>query len=413
MKSVLLSLAILLAFSLIAAQAGEVQSQPKLEIHKQSEERDEDESEPPPEPPPAKGMVVDAARHPNPEPEEREAVRAALEAGATVEYDATNHVRRIEYCERASDADLKLFATLKNLETLIVESPGVTDAGMTSLVAAKKLRVLSLRKTRVTDEGMKSVGQMANIESLGLCSDEITGKGMAHLGGLKRLVSLSIYDSGVDDDGMRKIAELPFLQRLRLSHQITGNGIAELTASKSLIVLRVTKSLTDRDMASVGKLTNLETLVAGFPDLTDEGLRQMNYLKRLRSLKLFDTKTTEAGMVYVGQMIGLEKLELNFRIGDEGLARLTKLTNLKELDLRDSRITDAGLAKLTAIPGLRRLNLEFTHVTTGGVAKLRGMKDLRINLSYTDITEEDIDKLNDVGVQASKRPRSKPRWNDR
>jgi hypothetical protein len=413
MKGVLLSSAILLVFSLITAKAGEVQSQPKLEIHKQSEERTDEAPDSIEVGPPRKGVIVDLKNHPNPLPEEREAVRAAIEAGATVEYDATNHVRRLADFDCVTDADMKLFGGLQHLEVLILKSPDVTDAGLAGLAKAKKLRIIELTDTQATDAGMRFVGQMTNLESLSLSSEHITGAGLVHLANLTRLVALNTDGSTIGDDGMRKVAELGSLRRLKIGGQVTRKGLAELERSKSLVWLQVRRDLTDDDMLAIGQLKDLEVLQAGFPNLTDEGLRRMKDMKRLRSLNLRGTKVSDAGMAYVGQMTGLERLDPNLEIGDAGIAKLNSLTNLKQLDLSDTQVTDAGLAKLIDLRELRGLGLRYTHVTAVGVAQLRGLKKLEIDLDYTDVSMADVDKLNEIGVRASRSSRTFPKWNER
>ena len=118
----------------------------------------------------------------------------------------------------------------------------------------------------------------------------------------------------------------------------------------------------------------------------------MKDMKRLRSLNLSGIHdATDAGMAYVAQMSGLESL-----------------------DLVATKITDLGLAKLTALHQLRRLSLVETHVTAAGVAKLHGMKKLeQICLDYTEINDEDVTKLKDSGIPASKLPGSRPSWTRR
>jgi len=87
---------------------------------------------------------------------------------------------------------------------------------------------------------------------------------------------------------------------------------------------------------------------------------------------------------------------------------LSGLANLRFLDLSATKITDAGLAKLTPLDKLRRLSLMETDVTAAGVAQLRGMKGMNglnaegICLNYTDISDEDVLRLQRSGVPVSK-----------
>jgi Leucine-rich repeat (LRR) protein len=235
---------------------------------------------------------------------------------------------------------------------------------------------------------------------------------MVHLDGLKHLKLLCLTRSRVGDDGMRSIAGHASLQRLHVPGIVTRRGLAELVRLTSLEELKIDRRLTDEDLAVVGQMTNLTSLRCDLSRVTDEGLRHMKNMTRLRLLYLGMTEaTTDAGMAYVAQMSGLESLTPSRGIGDAGLARLSALPNLKDLNLQATKITDAGLVKLTGLRQLHRLNLIQTQVTAAGVAQLRGMKSLeRIDLNYTDVSLEDIEKLKDSGVPASKTGGSYHGW---
>jgi Leucine-rich repeat (LRR) protein len=58
---------------------------------------------------------------------------------------------------KVTDAGLKEFKNLKNLEVLNLGSTEVTDAGLKELRELKNLQTLSLANTKVTGEGLKEV----------------------------------------------------------------------------------------------------------------------------------------------------------------------------------------------------------------------------------------------------------------
>ena len=112
----------------------------------------------------------------------------------------------------------------------------------------------------------------------------------------------------------------------------------------------------DADIKLFAALVAMESLHVG-PDILQpfEGLRHITKMAQLRSLDLSQTKATNAGMAYVAQMSGLETLKVNYTMGDAGLAHLNVMPNLDDLDLTGSKVTDAGLATLIGLPKLRRL----------------------------------------------------------
>jgi hypothetical protein len=82
----------------------------------------------------------------------------------------------------------------------------------------------------------------------------------------------------------------------------------------------------------------------------------------------------------------------NEDVTDDTLRNLEGMTRLRELDLSNSRITDAGLAVLRSLPSLESLRLARTAVTDEGfqehVAPLESLK--RLDLTGTQVSGEVI-----------------------
>jgi len=313
---------------------------------------------------------------------------------------------------------------LKSLESLAVAGERVTDSGLTALGKARTLRDLTIGTAvhnveawnpgdpQITNEGLRSVGRLTELESLRVYSWRITGHGMAHLDGLKHLKLLYLTGCRVGDDGMRSIGGHMALRELRLDRWVTRQGLAELARLTSLEKLTVNLYIQDDDLIPIGRITSLGSLRCGWRDVTDEGLRNMKNMARLQSLDLSGSpKVTDAGMAYVGQLKGLETLRLNAGIGDAGVAHLSEVTSLNDLYLGGTKVTDSGLAKLTSLCQLRRLFLGDTHVTAAGVALFRGMKNLKeIDINYTQISDDDTIKLQELGIPAFKNAGTFPAW---
>src|SRR5262249_15818664 len=109
---------------------------------------------------------------------------------------------------------------------------------------------------------------------------------------------------------------------------------------------------------------------------TDLGLAKLSKLKNLRRLDLSGAKLTPAGIEVLKSFPQLERLSLwNCSALDDsaasGFASLPKLTNL---DLSDAPVGDATLAKLASLPGLRLLYLTDTKVTASAVESFRKQK---------------------------------------
>ena len=82
------------------------------------------------------------------------------------------------------------------------------------------------------------------------------------------------------------------------------------------------------------------------------------------------------------------------QVTDKGLACLSRLTNLTQLELQGALITDAGLAHLRTLTELQWLNLQNTQVTDAGLTFLRTLTELEVlNLRRTQVTDEGFKKL--------------------
>jgi WD40 repeat protein len=123
----------------------------------------------------------------------------------------------------------------------------------------------------------------------------------------------------------------------------------------------------------------------------DNSLAQLEGLTNLRSLILWLAGVDDAGLTHVEGLTSLTILSLNGnpRVTDTGLARLAGLTRLDLLDLNATRVTDAGLIHLKGMTKLASLNLMSTPVRGSGLKHLRGLTGLKaLNLGYSQAGDE-------------------------
>jgi hypothetical protein len=110
------------------------------------------------------------------------------------------------------------------------------------------------------------------------------------------------------------------------------------------------------------------TVIGGGSDCT----KHLESLTELRTLELFNTRVTDAGLERLGGLTGLERLQLSIaEVTDAGLEHLKGFANLRELDLSGAQVTDAGLEHLQGLTNLVQLDLHGTQVTEQGVKRLR------------------------------------------
>jgi hypothetical protein len=104
---------------------------------------------------------------------------------------------------------------------------------------------------------------------------------------------------------------------------------------------------------------------------SDEDLAAIRRLTDLRMLDLGDTRVTDEGLRHLAGLEHLEVLVLNgTAVTDRGLAHLSGMSRLKVLCLEETRIGDVGLAHLKRFPRLGWLNLSGTPVSGAGLRHL-------------------------------------------
>ncbi len=136
--------------------------------------------------------------------------------------------------------------------------------------------------------------------------------------------------------------------------------------------------------------------------VTDEWLRGLLGCSTLKRLSLSNCAITNAGMLHLKELKGLEELNLTLTpVSDEGLAHLAGLTSLRVIGLASTQCTGAGFKHLRALRALENLNFHFTpfddaglrevaavgisgrlwfahtRFTDAGAAALSGLKELR------------------------------------
>ena len=153
--------------------------------------------------------------------------------------------------------------------------------------------------------------------------------------------------------------------------------------------VRITGKGSDKELARVGHLPAIISLVFSDANVTDAGLAHLKGLTKLSELELNGTQITDAGLVHLKGLKKLSKLNLSYtRITDAGLVRLTGLTNLSKLELDQTAITDAGLAHLEGLSKLSELELTGTSVTDEGLVHVAGLSRLsKLTLSFTRVTD--------------------------
>jgi len=186
-----------------------------------------------------------------------------------------------------------------------------------------------------------------------------------------------------DADGsvMKAIGRLTGLEGLHLSYsQGIQTGLKYLTGLKQLRFLCIPGGMKTEELAYLAELPSLEVLAFGGPMVTDEKMVPIGRLVQLIDLSIGGSEVAE-GLVHLKGLKSLRFLSLqgNRREDiDDSLRYISGLTELEELNLRETAVSDAGLAHLSGLTKLRKLNLLMNRggISDAGMAHLKNLKSL-------------------------------------
>jgi len=210
----------------------------------------------------------------------------------------------------------------------------------------------------------------------GLTDDEMAG-----IATLQTVNEMEIVATRLTDAGLASLARLRNLQVLHLdgTAMMTDEGLKALATLPRLRHLRLSGPFTDRGLAYLAALPSLKALWLETPRATEEGLRQLAQCKTLERLCVpwYDT-ITERGVGYLKSMPKLKALGVGTATSlNAGVAALTSLRGLEVLALKGGPgLTDGALKPLAGLLKLRALEIYHSRITEQGLANLYACQKL-------------------------------------
>jgi len=239
---------------------------------------------------------------------------------------------------RITDIGFQYLKGLKNVARVnLYYAEQIGDGALAAMRDWKQLRELNLRGTKVTDLGLVHLAGLP-IESLDVGFSLFTDNGFDHLVNLPQLKKLAVGGNKVTDVGLNSLRLLPSLTDLDLSGgQRTDSGIWAA-------------AITDRAVETLDALTRLQSLNARGAKFTDAGFVRLTRLKDLKNLDLGETELSAKGLASIGAFPKLEVLSLYkaAKVSDEAVPLLAQVKTLKWVDLSGTAVTKAGLQQLRA-----------------------------------------------------------------
>jgi hypothetical protein len=217
---------------------------------------------------------------------------------------------------------------------------------------------------------------------VGDCS-KWTEEDFRRVGGLSGLKDLSV-GAGLTDATLALLCGLPELEVLQTNQsQVTDEGMKALAGLKKLKTLKLFhpgKAFSGVGLLHLKELPVLERLtVAGSLSFGDEGMAAAAKLVHLKELRTWHAGHTLDGVRSLRELRELKSLTLGQRLAykpptslsDETLAVLADLTSLESLRLEEARLKGESLLQLKKLAGLKSLTLEGIDIAEADVDLLR------------------------------------------
>lgn len=161
-----------------------------------------------------------------------------------------------------------------------------------SLKGCRQLASLSVAGPNVTDESLMGIDALGELKRLSVWNVPVSDKPFVELNRLVQLQSVIFRDTNVSDSTLAQLSRLPQLQQLTLSRSklITNAGLAHLRGKSSLIELRIDglPGITDDSADTLGSLSNLKEL---WLQGTQIGPRTSHQLAEMKQLKTLHSST--------------------------------------------------------------------------------------------------------------------------
>lgn len=243
--------------------------------------------------------------------------------------------------------DSEIGKMLKSKGAEVAESKGIVTA------------VTIQDGSKLTDEDFRQVTRLTNLKTLSL-SNGLNDERLAQMTSLAKLEYLQTNLAQVTDDGIKPLAKLKSLRNLKFFHpgkSFSGAGLAHLAELPNLEQLTVAGSLAfnDQGMAAVAKLSGLKEFRTWHAGTTDDGVKKLRELKKLKSLNL-------------GQRLTYNPPACP---SDQTIALLIELKSLESLQLDEARLTFDALEQLKQLPALKKLTLGGIDIAKEDIEHLR------------------------------------------
>ncbi len=256
------------------------------------------------------------------------------------------HLYRLDFSgTKLTDIELGQLKGFREIRELDLGNTQVTDNALASLKKLEYLRVLDISGTQVTDQGIQHLLEIPSLASLNVTKTLVTYAALEKLDAtlplahfceekaIAELEALGVQVVAFPRHGFEGGVAMPDIDG------ILDTGVTGRVAASVIVGMNRQLSLDATDLAHLCHLASLSDLdfhsVTLSPGSQAPILALIKRLPKLKRLSIYVINLTDQDLESIGRQTQLEELMLGSCVGltDEGLSHLSSLKQLKKLSV--------------------------------------------------------------------------------
>lgn len=294
-----------------------------------------------------------------------------------------------------------------SINTITLDLCNVADGVAGELVASQAVRYLRMTGTPFKANWLRDATWEPKIKELEISHCELCDAHIETIGRLQSLESLSLLYNCLTEDGVKSVSTLRNLRKLSLDQYSPNRGEKPRNCNS-------TCRIGDPACEVIGTLAELEELSLDGAGISEQGMKSLLKLKKLKKINLMHTAIGDEGVVLLAGLPELRSVHVSYpfrrpsldrntfrisyddkvQITDRSLQALSGLVHLEELCLAETQLGDDGVKALQGLKKLRVLDLTDTKVTSKCFETLQKLTSLEtLGLGGVKIDRKDIQEL--------------------
>ena len=291
--------------------------------------------------------------------------RGAIFQNAAGASEASIDVARIAVADLSNVRDLAVddlmfLRETPELTTLVIGGHQIDDRAVPYFLDAKKLSSLMLLGTSVTSHGARHLTTIPLLTGISLSGDGIDDLFIESLASCANLESIALFKCRVSLASVR-FARFPRLRALKIYScpDIETEHIVEALKDTHLQSVRLAVLRCSLDQTFVqslgGDVRMLEIINC---PLSDDAVAMFSTLANLSELNLLGTQISVEGCKAIAKLSTVTDLKIGLPSAHrECLAEISRMRNVRRLELRALALSDEDVPQLGRLNGLRSLKL--------------------------------------------------------